>query len=234
MGLKESGLRGSLRNVSVGIDAIPDSEDLHAHYDATTISASDGDSISTWSDQTDNDHDLTAGAEPIYKTDILNGNPIVRFDGVDDFLNVSFSEQSQPNTIFVVFQLNSVESSRNNHIIDANTGNNQAFFTDDSNDQNYQLFAGNRIGGNTQSAPPETYIASNLFNETSSEFRLNGTTDSTGDVGINNLDGITVGAQGGGDNNTEVDIGEILVYPSDKSQIFNDVESYLNDKWGVF
>ena len=50
MGLKESGLRGSLRNVSVGIDAIPDSGDYQWYVDeaeGTTINPEIGDV--TWS-----------------------------------------------------------------------------------------------------------------------------------------------------------------------------------------
>ena len=42
MGLKESGLRGSLRNVSVGIDAIPDSELLQAYW---PINEGSGDTV---------------------------------------------------------------------------------------------------------------------------------------------------------------------------------------------
>ena len=41
MGLKESGLRGSLRNVSVGIDAIPDSEVLDDWLDGNITSSRD-------------------------------------------------------------------------------------------------------------------------------------------------------------------------------------------------
>ena len=51
MGLKESGLRGSLRNVSVGIDAIPDSGLLHDDWSDSPSVTSDGlADRSTWNE----------------------------------------------------------------------------------------------------------------------------------------------------------------------------------------
>jgi len=50
----------------------------------------DGDAVGTWSDQSGNGYDATqptSAKRPIYKTGILNGKPVVRFDGVDDQLD---------------------------------------------------------------------------------------------------------------------------------------------------
>lgn len=48
----------------------------------------DGDPVSTWPDSSGNGHDVTAAgtARPLYKTNILNGKPVVRFDGINDLL----------------------------------------------------------------------------------------------------------------------------------------------------
>lgn len=49
----------------------------------------DGDAISTWADQSGSALDATQATgtkQPIYKTGILNGNPVVRFDGTDDVM----------------------------------------------------------------------------------------------------------------------------------------------------
>ena len=76
MGLKESGLRGSLRNVSVGIDAIPDNVVLQ--YFATNVSGGDA----TWLD--DNgvaNMSLTQGET---STTLSDGADALGFDGNSD------------------------------------------------------------------------------------------------------------------------------------------------------
>ena len=107
MGLKESGLRGSLRNVSVGIDAIPDS--VVYHFDATSIDESDSSSINSWEcGVTGNSITGTA----TYRESALNGNPSLEFDGVDDDLSntTDFSNVEPPYTVFVVAETNNMDS----------------------------------------------------------------------------------------------------------------------------
>ena len=53
------------------------------------VGLSDGDAVATWLDETTNNNDFsqaTASFRPVYKTNILNGKPIVRFDGIDNGL----------------------------------------------------------------------------------------------------------------------------------------------------
>ena len=76
MGLKESGLRGSLRNVSVGIDAIPDSVELQ--YSATTFSNSD----SVWADDAGN-VDMNINGDP-QKATLSDGSESISSDGSND------------------------------------------------------------------------------------------------------------------------------------------------------
>ena len=52
------------------------------------VGKSDGDSISTWSDQSGNGNDLSVGSNyPTYKTAIINGKPVVRFNGTSNHLD---------------------------------------------------------------------------------------------------------------------------------------------------
>src|SRR6185503_18751932 len=49
--------------------------------------SSDGDPVGTWTDQSGTSHDFTqatSGKKPLYKTNIQNSLPVVRFDGSDD------------------------------------------------------------------------------------------------------------------------------------------------------
>ena len=62
-------------------------------YKASQITGlSDGDPVSQWDDESANaDHAVqaTGANQPIYKTGILNGHPVVRFDGSNDYLTLS-------------------------------------------------------------------------------------------------------------------------------------------------
>jgi hypothetical protein len=62
-------------------------------WDASKITGlSDGDAISQWDDLSVKDNHLvqaTANYKPLYKTNILNGLPCVRFDGIDDALRTT-------------------------------------------------------------------------------------------------------------------------------------------------
>lgn len=58
-------------------------------YYAYDLALNDGDAVATWTDGTGyarNMTQATSGSRPIFKTNILNGMPVVRFDGTDDFL----------------------------------------------------------------------------------------------------------------------------------------------------
>jgi hypothetical protein len=75
--------------------------------DASQITGlSDGNAVSTWSDASGNGNDATQSstARPIYKTNILNGRPSVRFDGTNDEMLLTSSLPSGTSTIFCVMR----------------------------------------------------------------------------------------------------------------------------------
>jgi hypothetical protein len=208
---------------------IPDAGELQARYDATALSQSDGQAVSTWTDQAST-NDLTAGTAPTYRASGLNGLPVVEFDGNDDFLDVSFNALSQPNHIFMtckILQTGGV-------IFDADSSFDQAILM--TGDPAYSLFA----GGSLLDGPPATgdvLLLSALFDGTSSELRINnGARVATGGAGGLSLDGITLGTDGNqfNDRFCNVSIGEILVYKSDRSGSITEIEQFLTDKWGPF
>lgn len=77
---------------------------LQAWWKADSLALTDGAAVASWSDSSGNSRSAaqgTAGARPVYKTSILNGKPVVRFDGVDD--NLPFTASSLTSvTAFVV------------------------------------------------------------------------------------------------------------------------------------
>ncbi|MBN2015395.1 response regulator [Candidatus Dojkabacteria bacterium] len=67
---------------------------------------SDGDYVVTWNDSSGNGNDAvqtdTDGFQAIYKANVINGNPVVRFDGLKDYY--SFNEIDDIRTVFWVFK----------------------------------------------------------------------------------------------------------------------------------
>lgn len=60
--------------------------------EADVIAGADDDPVTTWPDVSGSGNDAgqaTAGAKPTYKTNILNGKPVVRFDGTADFMSLA-------------------------------------------------------------------------------------------------------------------------------------------------
>ena len=112
MGLKESGLRGSLRNVSVGINAIPDS--VGNRYTGVDAGVSDGQTPDPWPDIVgDIDLDLTSGS-PTLNTESLNGVDAIDTRNTDAFYeysnNVPNSGIEEPCTILMAINIDSISS----------------------------------------------------------------------------------------------------------------------------
>lgn len=66
----------------------------------------DGAAVATWNDDSGNANhasQATAGNRPLYKTNIRNGLPAVRFDGVNDYLTLTSNLIVGPATVLIVF-----------------------------------------------------------------------------------------------------------------------------------
>src|SRR5262245_37132262 len=74
---------------------------------ADALGLNDGDPVGTWTDGSGNGRDLTqatAAKKPTYKTNIVNGKPVVRFDGVDDRLKAAGFTWNQPEHVLAVLK----------------------------------------------------------------------------------------------------------------------------------
>jgi hypothetical protein len=105
---------------------------LELWLDADALALADGASVSTWTDRSGHARHATqgtAGSRPIFKTGIVNGRAVVRFDGTDDHLSLpSFTM----GTICVVAKYNS-----------ANFTDYDGLFTGQSNTDHEMVFIGN-------------------------------------------------------------------------------------------
>src|SRR3990167_1190365 len=75
------------------------------------LNFNDNDVVGTWLDSSGKGNhatQTTAGNKPLYKTNIQNGKPIVRFDGVDDWMSLTndpLGTGAQPMTVSVALKL---------------------------------------------------------------------------------------------------------------------------------
>ena len=86
------------------------SVDLVAQWSADALALRDGDAVSMWPDSSPNGRDAmaTASSRPTYR--IVDGVPMVHFDGIDDYLTAGaathwrFLKDGSEWTVFVVFR----------------------------------------------------------------------------------------------------------------------------------
>ena len=186
----------------------------------------DGDAVSTWTDSAGLGNATgTTTTRPLYKTNILNGLPAVRFDGTDDILKIATA--FAPQTVFVVF----------NYTDGATFPAYDGLFTD----QGYTVSTG-LIG---HSGTNDFYAGSAHFDE----LRLNGDV-TTGDLGTLSTHKIITGRKNYGEPYSVTwqfgqdrtmagrfwggDILEFIAYSRKlKSSEVREVEKYLSDKYGI-
>jgi len=209
---------------------IPDEGDLHARYDWTQASGT-----SSVSDLSGNGFDLTGSYSGPNAS--INGNQAGDFDGIDDELNVSFAAENTPVSIFLAVRWD---------VVQTGLGNTEYIY--DSADSSFEIFLNNNGNGDWQfggssffndgAADTNPAIVSAIYRSSgnTSELFINGSSsaDASGDIGSNSLQGFNLGDDGSSTGRYgEFSIGEILIYPQDKSSIRSDVENYLSTKWGI-
>jgi hypothetical protein len=94
--------RGAFRVPEGGGSELPEISGLVLHYDASAETAyADNATVTTATDQSGNSKDGTAVGSPVYKTGILNGKAVYRFDG-DDGFDASLATANTAYTLFIV------------------------------------------------------------------------------------------------------------------------------------
>jgi len=226
----------------------------------TITGLNDGQALTTWLDESglgNNATQATAANKPLYKTNIQNGRPVVRFDGVNDFLlppanfiasaaGYTFLVAVKYNTTgtrYTAFQMSftspevfhaAVEANR----VDQSAGNAGKYNCGGRrvSGDNYTSLHGGTLGAGVFA------IQAASFNFTTGEVKLyanasnvaSGSLPSTGSA--SGSFGSAVGAVYNFVSNPLYgDIAEILVYdsalPTANRQA---VEAYLNAKWAIY
>jgi len=182
--------------------------------------------VSVWGDKSGEGNDLlqaTGAAQPLWST---NG---IRFDGVNDFLKAAAFTLVQPEMIYIVFK--QVTWANVKRIFDGNTAT-SGMITQRTSSPIINAWAGGLSGDSSDLAINSYGIVRCLFNGANSKLIIDETTPITGNFGTNNMGGFSIGSDGGGSNNSNVEVKEIIVRKvadsaTDEALIYQ----YLSDKY---
>jgi prepilin-type N-terminal cleavage/methylation domain-containing protein len=189
------------------------------------VGLNDGDSVTTWTDSSSDNRDATCGSCPIYKTNILNTEPVVRFDGSSNVMN--FTDISDTRTVFVVF--NDAGSNDYAHLLGGVTSPGNITF------HGHEVGSGVVIG--------ETWAHPNVNN---GEAWVNGVSTSPTSIPRNGSHQILSLITAGDVNTSGIaydqgmarfwngDFAELIIYNAALSETDRvSVENYLSDKYGI-
>lgn len=209
--------------------------DEEVYSDAGTTAAVAEDPVQQWNDLSGNDRhasQATLAARPLFKTNVLNGKPVLRFDGVDDWMRTVAYSQSQPLSILAVVEFGT--DSNLNYLCDSNSATSADQVLISPNTGKVRMYADFTVNTGAVTVVQPAVITT-VFNGASSKIRFNGGNEGTGDAGPN---GIT-NALNIGTNFSETvfgskDIAELVVVPSeiDAADIAS-WESYASSKYGI-
>ena len=202
--------------------------------DAAELSGlSNGDPVANWADATANGLAAMQGAvinQPTYRPNVLNGLPVVRFDG-GDWLTVAnaLGITGQPYAQFAVWKAGGALQAL--MIWANNTG---LLITDFDNDVG--IFSGSALFDFDHHAFGQWHLVAGVHNDASSSLTVDGQTSTVGSAGAGAPSGeLTIGAGiAGADRWLNGDLAELVIT---KSALTADerqrIEGYLAHKWGL-
>lgn len=211
---------------------------IKIYVDTSSFSGfADGDAVGTAPDLSGNGNHLTAvlTARPTYKVNIINGRPVMRFDGTANYLSAVYS-QNQPGTYFVVYRLASAAQDKL-RLIDASVNRWSM------NNNNASVFSTGFAGSNiTDASAADTgpHVHTFVVNGASSSLSKDGATTGagfvSGDCGANSLGtSIYIGTSTSLGNWLNGDIAELVL--CDTSVASNDrkrIEQFFNRRYKLY
>lgn len=197
------------------------------------VESDSGFTPSQWNDKSGNAHHLlqaTPGKRPSLLANAQNGLPAIRFDGLDDFMQASYT-QNGPTTVFFVYRQNSFSGSGAHDIIYDGASTASAFVLC-SNTVNQKFRVNAAFAYDTQVADGVFAYTTVVF-AVSGKARVNGVQIGTGSW-AGNPGGFTIGALGDGGRNTQIDVLLAVQVPGVVSDAdIALVEAYITAKYGL-
>lgn len=216
---------------------------LAAWWDAgvtSSVTLDGSNNVSAWADQSGNGRTLTqttANNRPAYNTSVLNGRPVVNFDGTNDALLASFT-LAQPCHYFLVWRYDSPYVSGNPRVLDGATGGATSFFRS-SVSQMALSAGGSNLSANISDAEGQAFSVTEIRANGASSFVFYNGSDRTANPGTNigagTPNGIYLGVFGNGFSAPgDVSFAEVVVYSSILAASQSSaVRSYLGTRYGI-
>lgn len=203
-----------------------------------STAAVDGDTVQQWNDRSSGGYNatqLTAGNRPAFKTNIINGHPVLRFNGSQNMVTSSFLDSSF-NTSFTFFIVTTtaysgIEVSTSNTITKWYSGSINNFIANTDSLAPNQISISPREGESISNPTVETF----RYNGTNATIHFNTNPNSVSTTGNLGLSGpLTIGSLSSGDFHYIGDIAEIIIYNSALSDTqVGQIETNLMTKYGM-
>lgn len=218
--------------------------ELRVWLDASDLTQADNSSVSNWLDKSGNNTNVTQvtlANQPVVRTNQLNGKPVVRFDGVNDYLLGTNLSPSSNRTIIVLSRVNTHTSAGRTAfstypqfyggVISVLSTNNQAGY----------MTGGGILGALSDTATyPIGSAVVQMIRYTPTEFVLKMNVARTVSVvRTASVDpalqtGYTIGSDAQFSAVFNGDIAEVIVYNSAISDAnYTKIVNYLTAKWGL-
>jgi len=202
---------------------------------ADSLGMGDGDTITTWPDQSGNGFDVfqsTADNRPIFKLGIRNGLPVVRFDGVDDLLanDAVLNPFPDPASWTIAVAYSTADTTGGRRVVGCNANTLVGPYSG-----KYQVYDGGFTDGpNVVPGDWVVQIGVHTNGSGASQF-LNGELAGSPTAGTQHTgDGIGIGAAFATGEFCTCDVGDVLIYPSALNTANRQaLEDYLGAKYSI-
>ncbi len=190
-----------------------------------------GTSVSQWYDLSTNGSSIlqsNSSFQPVKINNVLNGHPVVDFDGVNDFVKGNFSATyNQPCTFFVMWNCENTGA----RVVLDNLSN---VVLDNFNSGGVRMFLGSSV--NYTKFSPFNFILTTIeLNNANSKIFENGILMASGNVGTGNIPGVCIGKRfSQNDRWLDGKVAEIIFY----NQILDSserilIEEYLHNRYSA-
>lgn len=206
---------------------------------ADSLALNDGDPVGTWADQSGNGRDFTqatASLKPTYKANILNGKPVVRFDGVDDLLTAAAAVMTVTSDWSLVAVLKPISAVADRAPVMNGSASGYGIGTSTGATAKKGWIAGGVSWQDSTTAADtnaNVWVVSRVSGGGTTTLHVNGTALTVADAAATTPTASRLGSHAAG-SEWNGDMAEVLMYTPKLTDANRDLlESYLGSKYGI-
>jgi hypothetical protein len=186
----------------------------------TFVGSGNTGTIKTWYDQSGSEKDLSQAGnlkQPTIvssgSTLLHNGRPIIKFDGSNDLVKRSISDDAQPHTFFFVRRYDDIADGECG-LDFSETNSADPSIGDIIDGTEIKMNFGNAITLSGGATDDTMFCTSAIVNGASSKVAVNGTLSATVNLGSNPVELVVLGRREGNvkGSNSQISIGELIVF----------------------